>query len=34
LKKLIDQGVYVQILTKWGVQAGAITNPVINGAVS
>jgi polar amino acid transport system substrate-binding protein len=34
LNKLIADGVYLQILTKWGVQAGAITNAVINGAVS
>ena len=33
LNKLISDGVYLQILTKWGVQAGAITNAVINGAV-
>ena len=34
LKELISDGVYVKILTKWGVQAGAITSPAINGAVS
>jgi polar amino acid transport system substrate-binding protein len=34
LEKLIANGTYTQILTKWGVQAGAITNPVINGATS
>ena len=34
LQQLISNGIYVKILTKWGVQAGAITNPVINGAVS
>jgi len=34
MNKLIQDGVYVQILTKWGVQAGAITTSVINGAVS
>jgi len=27
-------GTYNQILTKWGIQSGAITNPVINGATS
>ena len=27
-------GTYTQILNKWGVQAGAITNPQINGAIS
>jgi polar amino acid transport system substrate-binding protein len=34
LKSLIANGTYLQILTKWGVQAGAITTPVINGAKS
>lgn len=34
VKKLIADGTYQQILTKWGVQAGAISNPVINGATS
>ena len=34
LKKLIDGGQYKAILTKWGIQSGAITNPVINGATS
>jgi polar amino acid transport system substrate-binding protein len=32
LKALIANGTYAQILTKWGVQAGAITTPKINGA--
>ena len=32
MKHLIADGTYMKILTKWGVQAGAITNPVINGA--
>jgi polar amino acid transport system substrate-binding protein len=31
---LISNGVYGQILAKWGVQAGAITSSVINGATS
>ena len=31
---LIGNGVYNQILTKWGVQSGAITSSVINGATS
>ena len=31
---LISNGIYKQILTKWGVQAGAITTSVINGATS
>jgi polar amino acid transport system substrate-binding protein len=34
MKNLIASGVYLNILTKWGVQAGAITTPVVNGAVS
>jgi polar amino acid transport system substrate-binding protein len=34
LNKLIADGVYQQILTKWGVQAGAISTPQINGATS
>ena len=34
LKHLIANGTYTKILDKWGVQAGAITNPVINGATS
>ncbi|MGH3498115.1 MAG: ABC transporter substrate-binding protein [Nocardioidaceae bacterium] len=34
LKKLISDGTYKKILDKWGVEAGAITNPVINGATS
>jgi polar amino acid transport system substrate-binding protein len=31
---LIGNGVYHQILTKWGVQSGAVTSSVINGATS
>jgi len=31
---LIANGVYGQILTKWGVQSGAVTSSVINGATS
>jgi polar amino acid transport system substrate-binding protein len=34
LKKLISDGTYLDILKKWGVQAGAIKNPQINAAVS
>ncbi len=34
LKALMANGQYTQILTKWGIQSGAITNPVINGATS
>jgi polar amino acid transport system substrate-binding protein len=34
LKALMANGKYLQILTKWGIQAGAITTPAINGATS
>lgn len=34
LKVLMANGTYVKILTKWGIQAGAITTPTINGATS
>ncbi len=34
LKVLMSNGQYKAILTKWGVQSGAITNPTINGATS
>jgi polar amino acid transport system substrate-binding protein len=34
VKALVANGQYKAILTKWGVQAGAITNPQINGATS
>ncbi|HEX6490401.1 MAG TPA: ABC transporter substrate-binding protein [Gaiellaceae bacterium] len=34
LKMLMAKGTYKTILTKWGIQAGAITNPKINGAIS
>jgi polar amino acid transport system substrate-binding protein len=34
MKALIADGTYKQILTHWGIQAGAISNPVINGATS
>jgi len=34
LKTLIANGTYTQILPMWGVQAGAITTPAINGATS
>jgi polar amino acid transport system substrate-binding protein len=30
VQELITDGTYNQILTKWGVQAGAITNPTVN----
>jgi polar amino acid transport system substrate-binding protein len=34
LKALMADGTYTKILTKWGVQTGAITDPKINGATS
>ncbi len=34
LKLLISNGTYEEILTKWGVESGAITDPTINGALS
>jgi polar amino acid transport system substrate-binding protein len=34
VKAMIADGSYTKVLTKWGVQAGAITNPVVNGAQS
>jgi polar amino acid transport system substrate-binding protein len=34
LKALIANGSYLQILTKWGVQSGALATPAINGAKS
>jgi polar amino acid transport system substrate-binding protein len=34
VKTLMANGTYIRILTKWGAQAGAITNPQINGAAS
>jgi polar amino acid transport system substrate-binding protein len=34
LKALMSDGTYKAILTRWGVQTGAITNPKINGAIS
>ncbi len=34
VKKLMAGGQYRTILTTWGVQSGAITNPTINGATS
>ncbi len=34
VKALMANGTYNQILTKWGIQDGGITNPVINGATS
>ena len=34
VKALVADGTYTKILEKWGVQSGAITDPVINGAGS
>ena len=34
VQKLMSDGQYKAILTHWGVEAGAISNPKINGAVS
>jgi polar amino acid transport system substrate-binding protein len=34
LKQLIADGTYTKILTTWGIQDGAITTPVIDGATS
>jgi polar amino acid transport system substrate-binding protein len=34
LKELMANGTYTQILTKWGIQSGAISTPKINGATS
>jgi polar amino acid transport system substrate-binding protein len=34
LEVLMKNGTYTKILTHWGVQAGAITKPAINGATS
>jgi polar amino acid transport system substrate-binding protein len=34
VKELISNGQYKQILAKWGIEDGAITDPVINGATS
>lgn len=31
---LISNGVYMKILSKWGIQAGAVSTSVINGATS
>jgi len=34
MKKLVANGTYLTILKKWGIEAGAITDPKINGATS
>jgi polar amino acid transport system substrate-binding protein len=33
LRALIEDGTYLEILRRWGVEQGAITDPVINGAI-
>jgi polar amino acid transport system substrate-binding protein len=30
VKSLISDGSYAKVLTKWGVQGGAITDPTVN----
>jgi len=32
VKSLIADGSYAKVLSKWGVQSGAITNPAVNPA--
>lgn len=34
LRALIADGTYMEILRRWGVEQGAIDNPVINGAIN
>lgn len=34
LKELVANGTYTQILTKWGIQSGAVSTPKVNGAIS
>ncbi|MCW3018600.1 MAG: extracellular solute-binding protein family 3, partial [Solirubrobacterales bacterium] len=34
LKQLMQNGTYTQILTKWGIQSGAISEAKLNGATS
>lgn len=34
VKSLIDDGTYKKVLSKWGVEAGAIDNPTVNPPVS
>lgn len=34
VEALIEDGTYLKILQEWGVEDGAITDPVINGAIS
>jgi polar amino acid transport system substrate-binding protein len=34
LQELMKNGQYKAILTHWGVEAGAISSPKINGAIS
>lgn len=34
VKAIIKDGTYLEILKEWGIEDGAITDPVINGAIS
>jgi polar amino acid transport system substrate-binding protein len=34
MKKIIADGTYMKILKKWGIEQGAIDDPVINGAIN
>ena len=34
VKKIIADGTYMKILKKWGIEQGAIDDPVINGAIN
>jgi polar amino acid transport system substrate-binding protein len=34
VKQMVSDGSYKEILTKWGIEDGAITDPVVNGAES
>jgi polar amino acid transport system substrate-binding protein len=34
VQSLMDDGTYMQICTKWGVQSGAIKTAAVNGAKS
>jgi hypothetical protein len=34
VKALMSDGIYLKILKKWGISAGAVTSAPINGATS
>jgi polar amino acid transport system substrate-binding protein len=34
MKKIIADGTYMKVLKKWGIEQGAIDDPVINGAIN